>query len=91
MFDGFELDGERDNQRIHREKPGCKSHGPRRLSYYHHSPEAYSTPVKLVDVVNGLTYMHELHVVHGDLKGVRNHSVKPSARQYDDDHRKMSS
>jgi len=26
--------------------------------------------VQLVDVANGLKYMHDLRVVHGDLKGV---------------------
>jgi len=28
-------------------------------------------PVQLVDVASGLKYMHDLRVVHGDLKGVR--------------------
>jgi len=46
---------------------------------------------QLVGAMAGLAYMHKLHVVHGDLKGVRNHSVKLSARQCDDDHREMSS
>jgi len=91
VFDGFELDGERDDQQIRREQSGREPHGPRRLSHYHDNPKAHSAPEKLADVVNGLTYMHKLHVVHGDLKGVRNRSVKPSARRYDDDHRKMSS
>ena len=27
--------------------------------------------IQLVDVANGLKYMHDLLVVHGDLKGVR--------------------
>jgi len=26
--------------------------------------------IQLVDAVNGLEYMHSLHMVHGDLKGV---------------------
>jgi len=26
--------------------------------------------LQLVDIANGLKYMHELRVVHGDLKGV---------------------
>ena len=27
--------------------------------------------IQLVDVARGLKYMHDLHVVHGDLKGVQ--------------------
>ena len=27
--------------------------------------------IQLVDVANGLTYMHGLRMVHGDLKGVK--------------------
>jgi len=29
-----------------------------------------NSPIQLVDAANGLEYMHGLHVVHGDLKGV---------------------
>jgi len=29
------------------------------------------TTIQLVDVAKGLKYMHDLHVVHGDLKGVQ--------------------
>ena len=32
---------------------------------------------QLIDVVKGLTYMHELHVVHGSLKGVSNRLIRP--------------
>ena len=27
--------------------------------------------IQLVDAANGLEYMHSIHMVHGDLKGVR--------------------
>jgi len=33
--------------------------------------EPHSRNIQLVDVANGLKYMHNLRVVHGDLKGVR--------------------
>jgi len=29
--------------------------------------------IQLLDVANGLEYMHSIHIVHGDLKGVRFH------------------
>ena len=33
--------------------------------------EPYSCTIQLAGVANGLKYMHDLHMVHGDLKGVR--------------------
>ena len=35
--------------------------------------------IQLIDVVKGLMYMHELHVVHGGLKGVGNCLMRPVA------------
>jgi len=84
MFDGFELDGEWDDQQIYREEPGCKSDRPRRLSHCRDTAGAHSAFSQLVGVVDGLAYMHKLHVVHGDLKGVRNRSVRPPARRCND-------
>ena len=31
--------------------------------------------IQLVDVATGLEYMHSIHMVHGDLKGVRSHRL----------------
>jgi len=38
-------------------------------------------PIQLVDAANGLEYMHSLHMVHGDLKGVR-FDRSPNAPQF---------
>ena len=37
-------------------------------------------PVKLIDVAEGLAYLHKVHVVHADLKGVGTFPVQPWLR-----------
>jgi len=41
------------------------------LVRYHTFISALADFFQLVDVAKGLSYMHSLHVVHGNLKGVR--------------------
>ena len=33
-------------------------------------------PIQLIDIAEGLSYMHKLPVVHGDLKGVGNYRIR---------------
>ena len=41
------------------------------VSLSHHVPHSISSSFQLLDVAEGLAYLHSCDVIHGDLKGVR--------------------
>ena len=65
------MDVERKRARLRWEKPG---HQPIAIGVLTQSYTSLGlTRVQLLDISRGLAFLHSLEIVHGDLKGVRNH------------------
>jgi serine/threonine protein kinase len=74
---GFSLDGKRKHCSIRQEESRSQSHG---ISKSDFNGSALGLLAKydftqLVDVASGLSYLHSMGLVHGDLKGVRLFSI----------------
>ena len=59
--------------------PEWKPYRPRELARHPGILRTQFTFNQLIDVVKGLMYMHELHLVHGGLKAVGNCLMRPVA------------
>ena len=62
-------DAERNSHRVYRGKSGCESYQPC-ASFLVIALDRYRYPSKLLDIAEGLGYLHENHATHGNLKGV---------------------
>jgi len=62
------VDGKRDFNTLREGKSGCEPYQPGESFIHDMSPQSRHLP-KLLDVAEGLNYLHTSHTIHGDLKG----------------------
>ena len=77
---GLRVDGSGEYQRIPqiRRKSRSESYRARKVQLSHDEASTdFSCISQLVNVADGLSHMHGLHVVHGNLKGVRHPPLSP--------------
>ena len=72
------VDAEWNSNRISQSQPGCE---PGRPGEFFPGDYCFASPIfsKLLDIAEGLAYLHAEHTTHGDLKGVSACSQPPSS------------
>ena len=81
ICDGFRVDGKWKHQRAHYNRKDRKisyTELVRVITGHKQGPDQYAT--QLVDVVNGLAFMRDRHVIHGELRGVSLHASRSSTK-----------
>ena len=73
--DRVRVDSKCDSDEVRRESPRRRSDQPREFFLHSFTLGRQLDIPKLLDVAEGLNYLHTNHTIHGDLKGVRTFSA----------------